>query len=221
MELNSVICGNALEILQNWPEEVEIDAVVTDPPYGVQGGCGGQLLMKRKADYGGGYFEDTPDYIADICVPIIQLCIKLFPVVVFTPGTRCMFSYPPPDDIGGFWSPAAPRLGRWGFSVFHPILYYGKDWRAGKGPMPNSTTMNSRAPRNGHPCPKPLDAMQWLVDKACKPGGTILDPFCGGGSILRAAQDEGRNYIGIDINPVYCEITKKMTAQESLILTEE
>jgi len=51
---------------------------------------------------------------------------------------------------------------------------------------------------NRHPTVKPLDLMQWLVRLVCPPGGIVLDPFCGSGSTLIAAEREGVRYLGID-----------------------
>ncbi len=51
-----------------------------------------------------------------------------------------------------------------------------------------------------HPTVKPVTLMRWLIRLVCPVGGTVLDPFCGSGSTLRAAILEGRNAIGLDLD---------------------
>jgi len=66
-----------------------------------------------------------------------------------------------------------------------------------------------RADYNDHPTPKPISLMRYLVDIYCPKGGIVLDPFCGSGSTGIAALESGREFIGIDIDKHYCEITEK------------
>lgn len=69
---------------------------------------------------------------------------------------------------------------------------------------------------NTHPCPRKLDHVRWLVKWWTEPDETVLDPFAGSGTTLRAAKDLGRTAIGIEIEERYCEIAAERLRQEVL-----
>lgn len=68
----------------------------------------------------------------------------------------------------------------------------------------------------GHPTSKPISMISDWVRKFTNHGDTILDPFAGSGSTLKAARDEGRNAIGIEVEEKYCEIIAKRLDQQTL-----
>jgi hypothetical protein len=67
------------------------------------------------------------------------------------------------------------------------------------------TAKATRAERQGvtHPTVKPLDLMAYLCRLVTPPGGTVLDPFMGSGTTIKAAIGEGFNAIGIERDPSY------------------
>ncbi len=72
--------------------------------------------------------------------------------------------------------------------------------------------------QNEHPTTKPSKLMKELVGLFSNPGETILDPFMGSGTTLRAAKDLGRKCIGIEIEEKYCQIAVNRLRQEVLKL---
>lgn len=65
---------------------------------------------------------------------------------------------------------------------------------------------NMAAERTGWPTQKPLALLRLLVGACARPGGTVMDPFCGSGTTLVAAVECGRRAIGIDRDPTAIEI---------------
>ena len=84
---------------------------------------------------------------------------------------------------------------------------------------------NAELKGNHHPTVKPTELMRHLVRLVTPPGGTVMDPFAGSGSTLKAAVLEGFSCIGIERDPVYAEITKSRVQfsldQMHLILSEQ
>ncbi len=71
---------------------------------------------------------------------------------------------------------------------------------------PRSGAGRTGGARNVHPTVKPTAVMQWLVRLVTPPGGTLLDPFCGSGSTLKAAALEGLEAVGCETDPKYAAI---------------
>lgn len=74
-----------------------------------------------------------------------------------------------------------------------------------------------------HPTEKPLELMIWTLKQCWNGRGapprseeTILDPFMGSGTTLRAAKEMGCKAIGIEIEERYCEIAVRRLAQSVL-----
>ena len=66
---------------------------------------------------------------------------------------------------------------------------------------------------SGHPCEKPVDILERIVRVSCRPGGTVLDPFMGGGSTGVAAWGENREFIGIERDEHWFETARNRIAR--------
>jgi adenine-specific DNA-methyltransferase len=67
--------------------------------------------------------------------------------------------------------------------------------------------------RLGHPTPKPLALIRFMVEISARPDSVILDPFMGSGTTLLAAKLEGRRAIGVEKNQEYCDIAVERLRQ--------
>lgn len=201
------------------------DVTITDPPYGVG-------LVTKTSDYrqskyfdngkslqASTLYQDDAEHVQAMIAALFPRLLSKVPRALVFCGTAALFSYPKPASIGAVYTPNGAGKCSWGFQCVHPILFYGKDpfLADGRGARPNSfRTEQPNREKIDHPCPKPLPWMLWAVNRASRPGETILDPFMGSGTTLRAAKDLGRRAIGIEIEERYCEIAAQRLEQEVL-----
>lgn len=66
----------------------------------------------------------------------------------------------------------------------------------------------------------PEELVRRCIEAGCKPGGVVLDPFMGSGTTAIMARHLGFRSMGIELNPVYCELIARRTGQLSFT-TEE
>ena len=70
--------------------------------------------------------------------------------------------------------------------------------------------INSRADeRLGYPTQKPLALLERIIEASSNPGDVVLDPFCGCGTAVHAAQKLERRWIGIDITHLAIALIEK------------
>ena len=66
---------------------------------------------------------------------------------------------------------------------------------------------------NTHPTIKPVKLMEWLVKLLSSEGDVVLDPFSGSGTTAVACKALNRNYIGIEMNEHYIDISKQRLSE--------
>lgn len=69
--------------------------------------------------------------------------------------------------------------------------------------------------RDKHPCQLPIHLLERIILMTTDEGDVVLDPFVGTGTSAIAAKRLGRNYIGIDVDEKYVDITNQKLARES------
>lgn len=197
------------DCLKVLPTLDRVDAVVTDPPYGIEGGTGGTSKARGRGNYEGVFTsaDDTPAFIESVVVPAIRLCLDRARSVVVTPGNKNFCLYPQPDSFGSMYQPQGTGAQRWGWCDSQPIFYYGKSPIQGlRLEACTFRVVTADECQNGHPCPKPLSFIMKLVGKASLKDETVLDPFMGSGTVGVACANLGRRFVGIEINEAYFDI---------------
>jgi DNA modification methylase len=209
-----LILGDCLDVLRTL-EPGSVDAVVTDPPYGVGLGIGKDM---RKNGHGlgvGAYasYADTYENFVSVIVPRLNTAINAAKRAGVFTGPH-IWEQRKAEAIGGVFCPAGAGRTCWGFKTFTPVLLYGKYPNLHRGAkIPTVLKSSDRPRKNGHPCPKPLEWMKWLIELTTLPGETVLDPFMGSGTTGVACVQTGRNFVGVEIDPTYFAIAERRIAE--------
>lgn len=199
--------GDCRDILPGLPP---VDLVLTDPPYGL--------------NFPYLSYEDTPDNLIELVTQVFPL-LKATRMLIST-GMRHMFDWPRPKWICNYNWDTTGSYGLCGYSQWTPLLFYGEDLK-GMGKVNEILKSDSFRITGGgdvgfqreldeksHTCPKPFKIWKKILCRFSNHGETVLDPFVGSGTTLRAAKDSGRKAIGIELDEKYCEIAAKRLSQE-------
>ena len=195
--LNSVVNGDCIECMRSlpWPS---VDFILTDPPY----------LVNYRDRTGRSVANDAGD--GAWLKPAFRQMHR-----VLRPDSLCVSFYG--------WNKVDLFMDAWksaGFSVVGHIVFrkrYGSNSRfleyrhesayllaKGRPPLPASPVPDvldwEYSGNQLHPTQKPVQPLKTLIGAFTKPGDVVLDPFCGSGSTLAAAQELGRRFIGIELD---------------------
>lgn len=182
------------------PSLTGIDAVISDPPYGMDWNTNGRRFSgghrQRKGPSMGGRdwqkgiegddspFDPSPWLAFKKCVLFgANHYAARLPV-----GTTLVWIKRTPAAFGTFLSDAEVAWMKTGHGVYCRM-----------GPHPESM-----AQERLHPTQKPVELMAWCMDRAKVPAGaTVLDPYMGSGSTGIACIRTHRNFVGIEKDPAH------------------
>lgn len=185
-----------------------VDAVVTDPPYGVnavsRGKCFGTSNAARTNDYREIVGDDEPFDPAHL-VGLSQTVI-LWGANHYADKLPARARWLVWDKRNGTASnPLADCELAW-TSDTRPARLFHHRWM---GMIRDS----ERGPRF-HPAQKPVALAEWCMEQMEIPqGATVLDPYMGAGWVGVACVNTGRNFIGIEIDKGYFEIAERRIAE--------
>ena len=190
--------GDCLPIMEGMKEN-EVDAVVTDPPYGIgeSGGAfrgrkgGGHRVLPRKE-----WDNKTPSHEYFFCIFRISLHQIIF-------GGNYFSDKIPVSRGWLYWD---KKMGG-GFSDGE-LIYTSQDM------VLRSISYCNKEHGKQHPTQKPIPVMVWCVGHLpIKTDSTILDPFMGSGTTGIAAHKTGHRFIGIEQDEDYFNIACKRIEQ--------
>jgi DNA modification methylase len=200
--------GDCREIL---PHLAPVDLILTDPPYGINAGNQEARANKRNGkaitasrDYGDITWDNSPppDWIFGLIAEKSRQQIIWGGNYFARPVSSCWLVWDKDNSDNDYadcelaWTnlPKAVRKFRW---RWHGML---------------QEDMGRKEFRE-HPTQKPIALLKWCITLAAQ-AETIIDPFMGSGTTLRAAKDLGLKAIGIEIDERYAEIAARRLSQE-------
>jgi DNA modification methylase len=208
---HTLICGNFYEA-----KDVKADAIITDPPYGINYNPDWKKWDNTKSDFNKIKGDDNEFN------PIAFLkynTVLLFGANYFTKhlpiGSWLCWDKRTKEELDDMLG--SPFELAWFKSIntkktaiMVRILHGG---------VINADSKIGNNEKRYHPTQKPIVLFEEILQKLTKPNDVILDPFIGSGTTLLAAERTNRICIGYEIDPTYCEIIinrfKNLTNQEA------
>jgi DNA modification methylase len=181
--------GDCLEILPTLPK---VDAVITDPPYGINAARTRNSQKDGWVDYGvDGWDKDRPGR------QVFDLMRSAAPLQIIW-GGNYFTDYLPPTMQWLAWD-----KGQDGFSLADFELAWSSQNKAAR----RIHYARALAMKDGkeHPTQKPVAVMRWCLEHAGRPTMT-LDPFMGSGTTGVACTQMGLGFIGVEREPKYFDI---------------
>lgn len=194
---NQIIEGDAAEFLKTLPRGA-IDLVVTDPPY---------LVNYRDRTGRGLQNDDKPSAVLPVFVPMAR---------AMKPNSYaiCFSGWSALPQFSAAWEAAGLRIvshivwtkryrSRRSYTEYrHESAYVLAKGDPAKPARPLPSVMDWVYSGNKrHPTEKAVEVIAPLIRCFSWPGDLVRDPFSGSGSTAVAAALNGRDYLGIDIDP--------------------
>ena len=208
--------GDCLKVLPKLPDE-SVDLVLTDPPYNIGKAEWDKVDITFFQKWLTECKRVTKHTILTFCSHIFVKDIRIIAEDYLGLNYKMMLIW---DFRERNFTPQ--RNYKCGFDtilfftktddyVFNRPYEYSKCWNILKFTRVQSNRKegNKIAKRKYHITQKPIELIKHLLKIHSNGGDTVLDPFLGSGTTMKACLELGRNCIGIELNPGYIKIIKE------------
>jgi site-specific DNA-methyltransferase (adenine-specific) len=192
--------GDCMEILPTLPK---VDAVITDPPYGInfQTASTGNGLSRRNV---GGIVGDA--------APFDPSHLTRWPCVLF--GGNHFYARLPDGGTFHVWD-KAPNTSH--VDSFSDAEFVWTSWR-GKSQVcrylwKGMLQAGEKGEPKYHVAQKPIEVMRWCLGMLPSSAAVVLDPYMGSGSTGVAATQMGLSFVGCEIESHYFDIACRRIEQ--------
>lgn len=241
--VNKFICGNTVDVMQQMPNSC-VDVVVTSPPYnlknstgnGMKDGRGGKWKNAALVNGYSHHNDNMPhdEYVAwqRACLTEMMRLIKSDGAIFYNHKWRVQdgLLQDRQDIVSGFpvrqiiiWKrKGGINFNRGYFLPTYEVIYLiakPKFRLVEKANAVGDVWEFTQEMNNPHPAPFPLAFAERCI--AATSRQMVLDPFMGSGTVALAAKRLGRNFIGIDISPEYCQLAEERLAEDTYQLSLE
>jgi site-specific DNA-methyltransferase (adenine-specific) len=192
--------GDCLDVL---PTLAQVDAVITDPPYGLGDkwkGGGGTKRSSWKFDP-----SEAMEWDGDVADGVVDLAGLAGEVIIWggnyypMPPSRCWLIWDKKQNDS--WTTGQAEMAWSNLDRPVRVFRFAQCEQASEG-------------EKLHPTQKPLALMKWCIKWVT--GELILDPYMGSGTTGVAAVQMGRRFIGIERDPRYFEIACRRIKQAQM-----
>lgn len=195
--------GDCMDIM---PVLNKVDAVVTDPPYGIKENANrvkSRSKLAKTTDYGDFSWDNKPASVEQIeAMRNISSYQIIFGGNYFhLPPSRCWLVW---DKENGKSNFADCELAWTNLNKSVRIIKWMWNGMIRKGQM-----SRKEVHKRCHPTQKPVEVMEWCIGHLPEDSITILDPFMGSGTTGVACARMKRKFIGIELDKEYFDIACK------------
>lgn len=230
-----LMCGDStsLEDVQKLAGGVQVDLLVTDPPYNVNYEGGTKDKLKIENDN----LEDTQfrEFLKNAFCAADSVMKHGASFYIWHADSEGYNFRGACKDIGWsvrqclIWNKNSLVMGRQDYQWKHEPCLYG--WKEGASHLwmsdrKQTTVINMDRPIRSelHPTMKPVALFDYLIKNNTKSGDIVLDIFGGSGTTIMACEQNGRRGFLMELDPKYCDVIvkrwEKFTGEKAVKINE-